>query len=50
MIDNDIAYIQLTDFTPDAAKEVKNAMIILKEQGAKAVILDLARKSRRLAY
>ena len=41
MIDNDIAYIQLTDFTPDAAKEVKNAFIILKDQGAKAVILDL---------
>ena len=41
MIDNDIAYIQLTDFTPDAAKEVKNALIILKDQGAKAVILDL---------
>ena len=41
MIDNDIAYIQLTDFTPDAAKEVKNALIILKDKGAKAVILDL---------
>src|SRR5688572_18280713 len=41
MIDNDIAYIQLTDFTPDAAKEVKNALIVLKDQGAKAVILDL---------
>ena len=41
MVDNDIAYIQLTDFTPDAAKEVKNAFIILKDQGAKAVILDL---------
>ncbi|HEX6224091.1 MAG TPA: S41 family peptidase [Chryseolinea sp.] len=41
MVDNDIAYIQLTDFTPDAAKEVKNALIILKDKGAKAVILDL---------
>jgi carboxyl-terminal processing protease len=41
MIDEDIAYIQLSDFTPDAAKEVKNALIILKDQGAKAVILDL---------
>jgi len=41
MVGNDIAYIQLSDFTPDAAKEVKNAMTILKEQGAKGVILDL---------
>lgn len=41
MVDKDIAYIQLSDFTPDAAKEVKNAFIILKDQGAKALILDL---------
>jgi carboxyl-terminal processing protease len=41
MIENDIAYIQLTDFTPDAAKEVKNALIILKDKGAKGVVIDL---------
>ncbi|WP_276374432.1 S41 family peptidase [Chryseolinea sp. H1M3-3] len=41
MVDKDIAYIQLSDFTPDAAKEVKNALVQLKEKGAKAVILDL---------
>jgi carboxyl-terminal processing protease len=41
MVGNDIAYIQLSDFTPDAAKEVKNALTVLKEQGAKGVILDL---------
>ncbi len=41
LVDSDIAYIQLTDFTPDAAKEVKNAITILKEKGAKGVILDL---------
>lgn len=41
MVGNDIAYIQLSDFTPDAAKEVKNALTALKEQGAKGVILDL---------
>ncbi len=41
MIDNDIAYIQLSDFTPDAAKEVKNALVQLKEKGAKGAILDL---------
>src|SRR6187551_2166614 len=27
MVNNDIAYIQLSDFTPDAAKEVKNALV-----------------------
>lgn len=41
MLETDIAYIQLSDFTPDAAREVKNALTILKEQGAKGVILDL---------
>ena len=41
MVGKDIAYIQLSDFTPDAGKEVKNALISLKEQGAKGVILDL---------
>ncbi len=41
MIEKDIAYIQLTDFTPDAAKEVKNALIRLKDEGAKGAVLDL---------
>jgi carboxyl-terminal processing protease len=41
MVGKDIAYIQLSDFTPDAGKEVKNALLALKEQGAKGVILDL---------
>ena len=41
IVADDIAYIQLSDFTPDAAKEVKNALTVLKEQGAKGVILDL---------
>jgi carboxyl-terminal processing protease len=41
MLDTDIAYIQLSDFTPDAGKEVRNALIALKEKGAKGVILDL---------
>lgn len=41
MVGNDVAYIQLTDFTPDAGKEVRNALVQLKEQGAKNVILDL---------
>jgi carboxyl-terminal processing protease len=41
MVGKDVAYIQLSDFTPDAGKEVKNALTVLKEQGAKSVILDL---------
>lgn len=41
MMSDDTGYIQLTEFTPDAGKEVKNALIKLKEQGAKYLILDL---------
>lgn len=41
MVGKDIAYIQLSDFTPDAGKEVRNALVALKELGAKGVILDL---------
>jgi carboxyl-terminal processing protease len=41
MVGNDIAYIHLSDFTPDAGKEVRNALTALKEKGAKGVILDL---------
>src|SRR5688572_32669678 len=41
MAGGDIAYIQLSDFTPDAGKEVRNALVALKEKGAKGVILDL---------
>lgn len=41
MVGDDVAYIHLSDFTPDAGREVKNALIALKSKGAKAVILDL---------
>jgi carboxyl-terminal processing protease len=41
IVGNDVAYVQLSDFTPDAAKEVKNALVALKEKGAKAAIIDL---------
>jgi carboxyl-terminal processing protease len=41
MVGNDIGYIHLSDFTPDAGKEVKNSLIDLKGKGAKGVILDL---------
>jgi carboxyl-terminal processing protease len=41
MIGNDAGYIQLSDFTPDAGKEVKAALVSLKEKGARNIILDL---------
>ena len=41
MVGNDVAYIHLSDFTPDAGKEVKSALSDLMAKGAKGVILDL---------
>ena len=41
MVASDVGYIQLTDFTPDASKEVREALLALKEQGARSLILDL---------
>src|SRR5690606_2158575 len=41
MVGNDLAYVHLSDFTPEAGREVKNALSQLLEKGAKGVILDL---------
>ena len=41
ILENNIGYIQLNEFTPDAGKEVRNALISLKEKGATSLILDL---------
>lgn len=41
IIDEEIGYIKLDDFTPGAGKEVADATIKLKQQGAKKLILDL---------
>lgn len=41
MVAPETGYIQLTDFTPDAGKEVRNALVALKEKGAKSIVLDL---------
>ncbi len=41
MLSDHVGYVSLTDFTPDAGKEVKNAVVALKEKGAKAFVLDL---------
>jgi len=41
MVSNDIGYFQLSGFTTDASREVKNAVAKLKEMGAKKIIFDL---------
>lgn len=41
LLENNIGYIQLLEFTPDAGKEVRNAVIALKEKGATSIVLDL---------
>jgi carboxyl-terminal processing protease len=41
MVQDDIGYIKLSDFTTNAGKEVKNAVVDLKEKGANKFILDL---------
>lgn len=41
MIDNDIAYIKLEDFTVGASREVSEALTKLKKAGARQLILDL---------
>ena len=41
MVTKDIGYLKLQDFTTDAGKEVKNAVVELKSKGAKKIILDL---------
>jgi len=41
LIGSDIAYIRLDDFTPGASFEVAEALMELKEQGARKLILDL---------
>lgn len=41
MIDDQVGYISLRNFTKDASQETKNALSQLKKQGAKSIILDL---------
>jgi carboxyl-terminal processing protease len=41
MVGKDVGYIQLTEFTREASREVKTALVALKEQGAKSIVLDL---------
>jgi len=41
MINDEVAYIHLSDFTSGASREVKSALIDLKAKGAKKLIFDL---------
>jgi carboxyl-terminal processing protease len=41
MVESEIGYMRLDDFTPGAAREVSEALVQLKEKGAKKIILDL---------
>jgi carboxyl-terminal processing protease len=41
LVETDIGYIRLDDFTPGAAREVSEAVLDLKRKGAKKIILDL---------
>jgi carboxyl-terminal processing protease len=50
IMNDDIGYIKLNDFTPGAGKEVESAVINLKEKGAKKIILDLRDNPGGLLY
>ena len=50
LMDGDIGYIKLDDFTPGAGKEVEDAVVSLKAKGAKKLILDLRDNPGGLLY
>ena len=41
LVEPEIGYIRLDDFTPGAAREVSEAVTAIKQKGAKKIILDL---------
>ncbi|SFB72100.1 carboxyl-terminal processing protease [Flexibacter flexilis DSM 6793] len=41
MVNDEVGYLHLTDFTSDASKEVRKAVTELKEKGAKKIVFDL---------
>nr|WP_194775510.1 S41 family peptidase [Pararhodonellum marinum] len=41
MINDEVGYIKLTDFTTNASSDVRKALVSLKEQGATQLILDV---------
>lgn len=50
IIAKETGYIKLEDFTPGAAKEVEDAVVSLKKQGATRLILDLRDNPGGLLY
>jgi carboxyl-terminal processing protease len=41
MLDSEVGYVQLTEFTQEVGRDVKQAIVSLKEKGAKSLVLDL---------
>ena len=50
IIDSNIGYIKLDDFTPGAAREVEDAIASLKQKGASKIIIDLRDNPGGLLY
>jgi carboxyl-terminal processing protease len=50
MVDKKVGYIELTGFTPNAGKEVRDAVIALKAEGAQSLILDLRNNGGGLLF
>jgi carboxyl-terminal processing protease len=50
IIDGDIGYIKLDEFTRGAGKEVEEALVKLKDKGARKIILDLRDNPGGLLY
>ena len=48
MLPGNVGYIVLTGFTDNCSKDVRRALVSLKEQGARSLVLDLFRKGKRL--
>lgn len=41
VVESEIGYIRLDDFTPGAARELSEALVLLKQKGVKKIILDV---------
>lgn len=50
MLDNQIGYIKMEEFTPGASREVETALTALRQQGARRFILDLRDNPGGLMY
>lgn len=50
MLDNQIGYIKMEEFTPGASREVETALATLRQQGARRFILDLRDNPGGLMY